>query len=72
MRFWEGGAELFLGEIAAQAQIRELLEHADEAKLAVAFWGRGAIETLGLERKALNVEIMRNLDSGACNPTEIR
>lgn len=65
-------AMMFLDEISGKAKIVELLEQAEKAKLAVAFWGKGAIEALGLARTELDVEIICNLDSGACNPSEIR
>jgi hypothetical protein len=39
---------LFLDEVGALAKIREIFGLAQEAKIAVAFWGRGAVQpTLG-------------------------
>lgn len=61
-----------LDETKALANIRELLADAQHAKLAVAFWGKGAIERLGLDRPGLTAEILCNLESGACNPAELR
>lgn len=61
-----------LDETAALAAIRALLADATHAKLAVAFWGKGAIERLGLDRPGLTAEILCNLESGACNPKELR
>jgi hypothetical protein len=61
----------FLDEVGALDKIQDLLRGTKEAKIAVAFWGRGAVETLGIDRRALQVEIICNLDSGACNPAEI-
>lgn len=61
-----------LDETAALAAIRMLLADATHAKLAVAFWGKGAIERLGLNRPGLTAEILCNLESGACNPNELR
>jgi hypothetical protein len=61
----------FLDEVQALKAIRELIHAAATAKLAVAFWGSGAVASLGLDRSGLDVEAICNLDSGACNPTEI-
>ncbi len=61
-----------LDETDALSEIRELLRQSDTARLAVAFWGKGAIERLGLDRSGLSIKILCNLDSGACNPTELR
>lgn len=63
---------ILLDETAALAAIRALLADATHAKLAVAFWGKGAIERLGLDRPGLTAEILCNLESGACNPKELR
>lgn len=60
-----------LDETQALAEIRNLFAEAKIARLAVAFWGKGAIERLGLDR-GLKAEILCNLDSGACNPAELR
>jgi hypothetical protein len=62
---------VFLNEVGALAKIQQLMETAQLAKIAVAFWGRGAAKTLGIDRRNLAVEIICNLDSGACNPAEI-
>lgn len=61
----------FLDETNALAEIH-LLRQADTARLAVAFWGKGAIERLGLNRPGLVAKILCNLDSGAYNPAELR
>lgn len=61
-----------LDETEALGEVRKLLGKADIARLAVAFWGKGAIERLGLDRPGLAAEILCNLDSGACNPAELR
>ena len=61
-----------LDETDALGEIRALLGATDSARLAVAFWGKGAIERLGLDRPGLSAEILCNLDSGACNPAELR
>lgn len=61
----------FLDEVGALVKISEILRTASTAKIAVAFWGQGAIEALGLARSELEVDVVCNLDSGACNPFEI-
>jgi hypothetical protein len=61
-----------LDETSALEAIHTLLAGADHARLAVAFWGKGAIGRLGLDRPGLSLEILCNLDSGACNPAELR
>lgn len=62
----------FLDEKGAREAIRSLVRDADTACLAVAFWGHDAVESLGLDRSGLDLTIICNLDSGACNPHEIR
>lgn len=61
----------FLDENTALESIRASLARADNATLAVAFWGAGAIERLGLDKPWKSLRIVCNLDSGACNPNEI-
>lgn len=54
--------------------VREKLAGEAQATLAVAFWGAGAIEALGLasrENKAGNLRIICNLSMGGTNPSEI-
>lgn len=63
---------MFLDEAQALIETRSLLAATNKAKLAVAFWGTSAIERLGLGRPGLHADILCNLDSGACNPTELR
>lgn len=62
----------FKDEVGAATATKQLIAAAERAKLAVAFWGKGALKTLGLERAGLTLTILCNLDSGACNPKEIR
>jgi hypothetical protein len=62
---------MFLDEVGALTKVREIFGVAKEAKIAVAFWGRGAVQALGIDRSDLEAEIVCNLDSGACNPSEI-
>ncbi|MEI2387635.1 phospholipase D family protein [Breoghania sp. JC706] len=63
---------MLLDEHAALTEIRELLSGAKRASLAVAFWGAGAVDRLGLDRAGLTLKILCNLESGACNPDELR
>jgi phosphatidylserine/phosphatidylglycerophosphate/cardiolipin synthase-like enzyme len=62
----------FLDEASALTMIKELAGRSKRAKIAVAFWGDGATELLGLDRADLDLDVLCNLDSGACNPKEIR
>lgn len=52
-------------------RLRGKLPQAQKADLAVAFWGSGAAQNLGLQDCA-NVRIICNLMSGATNPKEVR
>lgn len=61
----------FLSEKPAFAAVKSAIAKADRVRLAVAFWGQGVGEELGLGREGLEVEVVCNLDSGACNPDEI-
>ncbi|WCT76312.1 phospholipase D family protein [Novosphingobium humi] len=62
----------FLDEHGALEQLRNMLALTQSATLAVAFWGDGAIERLALDRPGLALKIICNLESGACNPFELR
>lgn len=62
---------IFLDEYKALTKVREILEATDEATIVVAFWGKGAIDSLGLRKPWRSLKIVCNLDSGACNPYEI-
>lgn len=61
-----------LTEEAAPTAIREMLRSAPFTKLAVAFWGIDAVRRLGIGRDGFKAKIICNLESGACNPAEIR
>ncbi|OCC25306.1 hypothetical protein MB02_01130 [Croceicoccus estronivorus] len=63
---------IFLNEVEALAKIQAMLVATKKARLSVAFWGDGAVELLGLDRPDLDLKIVCNLDSGACNPAELR
>ncbi|WP_298331088.1 phospholipase D family protein [Asticcacaulis sp.] len=62
----------FLDEVGARKALRELVGSGSTVRIAVAFWGLGAADVLGLDRPNIDLRIVCNLDSGACNPTEIR
>lgn len=62
----------FLTEQTAPVQIIDALQGAFDTKIAVAFWGDGAAEFLRIDRPGLTAKIICNLESGACNPSEIR
>ncbi|MBY3559777.1 phospholipase D family protein [Rhizobium laguerreae] len=61
----------FLNERDGLSTIREMLGKADAATIVVAFWGAGAIDSLGLRKQWQSLRVVCNLDSGACNPSEI-
>lgn len=58
-------------ESNAVKSICRAVADAKTVKLAVAFWGGGAIERLGLNRRRRRTQIICNLQSGACNPATI-
>lgn len=62
----------FLDESTALDTIGKILEDSSKAKMAVAFWGDGALRKLGIPRPGLLIEAICNLESGSCNPFEIR
>lgn len=62
---------IFLDEYKALTKVREILDATDEATIVVAFWGKGAINSLGLRKPWRSLKIVCNLESGACNPDEI-
>lgn len=63
---------IFLDEASAPIEIARIIAATDQAQVAVAFWGAGAVQRLGLCRPGLTLTVLCNLDSGACNPSEIR
>ena len=63
-----------LGGLAAEREIKNLLSTCSRARLAVAYWGSGAVARLGLDAvdtRTVDIEITCDLRSGACNPKEI-
>jgi hypothetical protein len=54
-----------------QDEISTRLAAAAQIRIAVAYWGQGAIERLGLQKaKGRDIKIVCDLLSGACNPAE--
>lgn len=61
----------FDGSATAEG-IRNLLRRTKRARIAVAYWGEGAIARLGIETLAgRDVLIVCDIASGACNPHEV-
>ncbi|MBP2315476.1 phospholipase D family protein [Azospirillum soli] len=63
---------LFIPENKLAGQIKEILRDAQEVRVAVAFWGQGAVKNLGLPDVACPLRIVCNLDTGGTNPGEAR
>jgi hypothetical protein len=65
---------IILGGPATEKEIKDFLRTCSRARLAVAYWGEGAIVRLALDalkRRRVDIEIICDLMSGACNPVEI-
>ncbi|MBP2309655.1 hypothetical protein GBZ48_18075 [Azospirillum melinis] len=63
----------FLTEEQVPGAVEDLLNDADEACFAVAFWGKGAMKALGIKAGMKeHLKVICNMDSGACNPDEVR
>ncbi len=55
-----------------QDRIVELLAGSARVRVAVAYWGKGAVSYLQLESlRGRDVKIVCDLGSGACNPVEV-
>jgi PLD-like domain len=65
------GAEPIFISNGAPAEIRNILKATGKRRVAVAYWGRGAIRELHLDRviDPHRVQIMCDLFSGSCNPS---
>jgi hypothetical protein len=63
----------FVSDALFADKLRELIQEAESLVFAVAFWGRGASEELGLHKLRISqqVKIVCDLDSGGCNPEEV-
>lgn len=62
--------KLLYQNIQTKKAIEQLVKEAKEVRFAVAFWGKGASETI-VNAKGKKVKIICNLESGASNPHEI-
>lgn len=61
----------FLDGTKATVEIRRLIGSSHNPRLAVAFWGTGATQGLGLKTGGASVQVICNLASGGTNPNEI-
>jgi hypothetical protein len=53
-------------------EVKNLLQSASTARLAVSYWGKGAVTRLGLGQfEASKLQVICDLFSGACNPDEL-
>jgi hypothetical protein len=72
---WNGcgkNAMEILDERSALKLIRKQMKESQTARLAVAFWGKGAVGRLGIDKRKEPVEIVCNLSQGGTNPKEVR
>jgi hypothetical protein len=60
-----------LDEKSVVAPVRKIAKGCKDLRVAVAFWGVGGAKTLAL-KGARSGRVICNLESGACNPKEIR
>jgi hypothetical protein len=61
----------FLDDETLLCSVTKLIEDGERADLAVAYWGRGAIDKLGIQ-STKPMRILCDLLSGGCNPREIK
>jgi HKD family nuclease len=63
----------FVSDKRFASKLRDLMQEAESLVFAVAFWGEGASEQLGLHKLRVGQEakIVCDLDSGGCNPKEV-
>ncbi|MDA0743081.1 MAG: phospholipase D family protein [Proteobacteria bacterium] len=61
----------FLTEKQVAGAVKDLIEGQTDVRVAVAFWGRGGGDLLGINRGQSKARVLCNLDSGACNPDEL-
>ena len=57
-----------------EAELKKLLLKSSRAKIAVAYWGSGAVDRLNIEvmqSRGVNLQIVCDLMSGGCNPDEV-
>ncbi|WP_313573975.1 phospholipase D family protein [Brevundimonas sp.] len=62
----------FLDEKTARQAVAAKIASSTACDLAVAFWGAGATETLGLSQRSGTASVVCNLAMGGTNPGEIR
>jgi HKD family nuclease len=55
-----------------QKSVVDLIEKGERVDLAVAYWGKGAIDRLNLKSVQGKIRILCDLLSGGCNPNEIK
>jgi hypothetical protein len=66
------GAMRLLDGPGAEKTIKALLAGATRARIAVAYWGEGAVERLGIDTMSIgDVEVVCDVVSGGCNPLEV-
>ena len=70
----ENGESVFVADpVRIRESARRICVSTGDVRIAVAFWGRGAAKSLGLdERNAEAVRIVVNAQTGGCNPSELR
>jgi len=65
----------FLTDYEIQKQVKKIASQNSDLMAAVAYWGRGAAERTGLKdlvkNEQIDIRIICDLLSGACNPSEI-
>ena len=62
----------FVDGTKAKSEIRKLLVDAKHIRIAVSYWGDGAVDALEIQRlNGRDIKIVCDLLSGACNPDEI-
>jgi hypothetical protein len=62
----------FMDGIETMARVGELLASEKEARLAVAYWGKGACKELRIDARKRSIRVLCDLFSGGCNPAEIK
>lgn len=61
----------FLTERQVAGAVRDLIKGENDVRIAVAFWGKGGGDLLGMDGSRSKPRVICNLDSGACNPDEL-
>jgi hypothetical protein len=63
---------LFLDGAETMGRVKGMMGNGKEARLAVAYWGKGACRELGIDAHNAPVRVLCDLFSGGCNPAEIK